>query len=218
VTTLREALRSTPSVTGTAPDWSPDRSPDDPGQLFVEWLTHAIAVGEPEPQAATLSTVDVDGSPDARVLVIKDVAEDFDIDIATGLESAKGRQLSVDPRCALTFYWKSLARSVRIRGTAIAGSAEESARDYLARHPDARAIAATQLQSTPMDDPDLHERRLQEERDRISADAAFVSPTWVLWHIRPQSAEFWQGAPSRDHLRLRYSRANGRWRRERLWA
>ncbi|QDZ15531.1 pyridoxine/pyridoxamine 5'-phosphate oxidase [Humibacter ginsenosidimutans] len=218
MTDLRELLRAVPSVTGTAPGWDPADAPDEPRELFVEWLVNAVDNGAREPLAATLSTVDATGAPDARVLVIKNVTDDFRIDIATGLESAKGRQLVADPRCALTFYWSALARGVRVRGVAHAGTAAESAADFLARHPDARAIAATELQSSPMLDPDAHERLIEAQRARIASDPNLVSPTWTLWHIEPSCVEFWQGMPSRDHLRLRYTHESSGWRRERLWA
>lgn len=217
MSTLRDRLRSTPSVTGTAPSWDPSRAPKHPRELFVEWLIQALDAGVTEPLAVTLSTVDEIGAPDARVVMLKDVTEDFGLELATGAESAKSRHLLADPRCALTVYWSSVARAVRIRGTAIQGSREEAARDFLARHPDARAVALTGRQSLPMTDPAHHLELITAERARIEADPTLVSPTWTLWRVFPTTVEFWQGAPTRDHLRLRYLRGADAWHSERLW-
>ena len=217
VSTLRDRLRSTPSVTGRAPDWDPAAAPENPRDLFVEWLLHAIDSGAVEPLAVTLSTADGNGAPDARVVMLKDVTEDFGLDIATGAESAKSSQLAGDPRCAMTFYWPAVARAVRIRGEAKRGSREEAAQDFLARHPDARALALTERQSAPMADPAQHTELIAAQRARIEADPKLVSPTWTLWRVNPSQVEFWQGAATRDHLRLRYTRTADAWQRERLW-
>jgi pyridoxamine 5'-phosphate oxidase len=212
---LRDRLRAIPF--NQAPYWHVERSPEDPHELFVSWLDDAIDRGASVPHAVTLSTVDEDGSPDARVVVLKDVTPQFELGMATGTESVKGRQLSRDPRCALTFYWPSVARSVRIRGAAHQGSQAEAAADFRARHPDARALALTGRQSTPMRDATEHERMIRVERARIDADPGLVSPAWAVWWVVPEQVEFWQGAESRDHLRVRYLRDGDSWRHERLW-
>ena len=213
---LRDRLRAIPTI-NEAPRWDPGDSPEDPYELFISWLDDAIDGGAPVPHAVTLSTVDEDGSPDARVVVLKDVTRQLELGVASGTESAKGRQLSWDPRCALTFYWPAVARSVRIRGAAHRGTSAEAAADFTARHPDARALALTDLQSTPMSDVAEHERMIEDGRARIDADPGLVSPTWAVWWIVPDQVEFWQGAVSRDHLRVRYRRRGGVWRHERLW-
>jgi pyridoxamine 5'-phosphate oxidase len=105
---LRDRLRAIPTI-NEAPRWDPGDSPEDPYELFISWLDDAIEGGAPVPHAVTLSTVDEDGSPDARVVVLKDVTRQLELGVASGTESAKGRQLSRDPRCALTFYWPAVA-------------------------------------------------------------------------------------------------------------
>lgn len=115
---LRDELRSLPSIVGQAPDFDVQSAPANPRGLFLDWLRHAIDAQVPEPHAATLSTVDAGGMPDARVLIVKDVTAECGFRIATGDESAKGIQLRSNPQCALTFYWGPLARAVRIRGIA----------------------------------------------------------------------------------------------------
>ena len=214
---LRDRLRSTPSVTGLAPEWDPDSAPDDPRELFVEWLLHALDARVTEPLAATLSTVDESGAPDARVLMLKDVTADFRLEIATGGESAKSAQLAHDARCAMTFYWPAVARAVRVRGVATRAPRDDAATDFLARHPDARAVALLEKQSTPMADPASHEQLIAEQRARMQREPEVVAPDWTVWQVTPTRVEFWQGAPSRDHLRLQYIRDATRWTRRRLW-
>jgi len=186
--------------------------------LFMEWLFTAIDTGVVEPHAATLSTVDSEGRPDARILILKDVTESGDLEIATTMRSVKGAQLDLHPECALTFYWRELARSVRVRGVAVRAPAEESARDFLARHPDSRAsVLASDRESGSVSDEE-HRNLIREERRRIDAEPDLVSPAWVVWRIEPSAIEFWQGSADREHVRLRYVRNTEGWAAERLRA
>ncbi|MFD4960443.1 pyridoxal 5'-phosphate synthase [Microbacterium sp. NPDC058389] len=218
MSTLRDRLRAEASIVGEAPPFDPSAAPDDPQQLFREWLGVALDAGIAEPHAVTLSTVDEDGRPDARVLVLKDVTDDGAFEIATGSESAKGAQLHANPNVALTFYWTPLARSVRIRGVAAAASAAESAADFRARNPAAKAIALAGRQSAPLTDIAERDRLVAENLATLEGDPGRVSPAWTLWRVRPFAVEFWQGAPTRNHLRLRYERTVDEWRHEELWA
>jgi pyridoxamine 5'-phosphate oxidase len=204
-------------VTGRPPFWDPSSSPSDPRELFIEWLTAALDAGVSEPLATVLSTIAADGAPDSRTLLLKDVTDDFGLAFATGAESLKSAQLDVDPRCALTLYWSPLARAVRIRGIATRGSREEASADFLARHPDARAVALVGRQSSAMADVRRHAELIDEQRGRIEADPGLVAPNWATWQVSPTQVEFWQAAPSRDHLRVRYERRGDTWMHERIW-
>ncbi|MGN6127130.1 MAG: pyridoxamine 5'-phosphate oxidase family protein, partial [Humibacter sp.] len=119
MSTLRDKLRALPSVVGVAPPFVLETAPTNPGELVVDWLLTAIDTGVPEPHAATLSTVDENGQPDARVLIVKNITEHGAFEVATSVSSPKARQLATNPRCALSFYWTPLARAIRIRGTAV---------------------------------------------------------------------------------------------------
>ena len=218
MSTLRDRLRAEASIVGEAPPFDPSAAPDDPQELFREWLGAALDAGVPEPHAVTLSTVDEHGRPDARVLVLKNVTDDGAFEIATGSESAKGAQLHANPHVALTFYWTPLARSVRIRGVAAAASADESAADFRARNPAAKAIALAGRQSAPLTDLAERDRLVAENLAALESDPARVSAEWTLWRIRPFALEFWQGSPTRNHLRLQYTRTDDGWRHGELWA
>ncbi|GAA1825849.1 pyridoxine/pyridoxamine 5'-phosphate oxidase [Agromyces salentinus] len=218
MTTLRDRLRSTPSIVGRPPHFDPSNAPDEPRALFVDWLEVALAAEVAEPHALTLSNVDPDGRPDARILVLKDVTADGSFEIATGDESAKGRQLGADPHVALTFYWTPLARSVRVRGLAERATPAESASDFRARNAAAKAIALAGRQSAPLLDLEERDRIVAERLARLESEPDLVSPEWTVWRVRPASIEFWQGDPGRNHLRLRYERTEHGWDRLQLWA
>lgn len=215
---LRDELRSLPSIVGRAPDFDVQSAPANPRGLFLDWLRHAIDAQVQEPHAATLSTVDAGGMPDARVLIVKDVTAECGFRIATGDESAKGIQLRSNPQCALTFYWGPLARAVRIRGIAQRGSAAESAADFRGRHPAARTIALAGRQSSVMANEAVRAELLAEAAAALDADSSLVSPHWTVWTVVPVSIEFWQGDAGRNHQRLRYLREENDWRIDSLWS
>jgi len=215
---LRDELRAVPSIVGRAPDFDLTSAPDEPRGLFLEWLRHAIIAGVPEAHAATLSTVDEGGLPDARVLIVKDVTEDCGFKIATGDESAKGSQLLRNPKCALSFYWSPLARAVRVRGIAQRATPSESAADFRARQPQARAIALAGQQSAVFTSEAARDEMIANAATALEAEPDLASPHWSVWTIMPVSIEFWQGDPSRNHRRLRYLRSGAGWDRDRLWA
>ncbi len=131
-------LRSLPSLTGDAPALDLRALPAVPAALFGEWLSDAVERGVPEPHAMTLATVDADGMPDARTLILKEAGE-RGWAFAGHRDSAKGRQLEQNPAAALSFWWQPLLRAVRVRGRVVPASEAESAADLAARSASARA-------------------------------------------------------------------------------
>ena len=138
-----EDLRTIPSLTGTPPRLELDDLPRDPTDLFAEWLRVALEHGVPEPVAATLATVDDDGVPDARTLILKAV-DARGWAFAGSATSRKGQQLTACPSAALNLWWQPLVRAVRVRGRVVEASPEDSAADLAARSESARAGAAAQ--------------------------------------------------------------------------
>ncbi|MFK0400948.1 pyridoxamine 5'-phosphate oxidase family protein [Microbacterium sp. NPDC090225] len=136
--TLSSWLRAQPSLIGAAPAWDASVLPDSPLELFRDWIGTAVDAGVPEPHVATLATVDADGIPDARALILKDVDE-RGWAFAGPRASRKGDQLSAHPAAALSFWWQPLVRAVRVRGRVVEAAADESAADLAARSAAARA-------------------------------------------------------------------------------
>lgn len=132
-----DRLRALASLTGRAPVLALDALPTDPVALFLEWLERAVAAGVPEPHVMTLATVDVEGMPDARTLILKDVSPQGWA-FAGPRSSAKGEQLAARPVAALNFWWQPQVRAVRVRGRVEEASPEESAADLAARSAAAR--------------------------------------------------------------------------------
>lgn len=171
-------FRTIPSLTGSAPVLRWDDLPAEPVALFTEWLDTALVSGVPEPLAATLATVDADGMPDARTLILKDV-DDRGWAVSGPSSSAKAGQLSARPVAALNLWWQPLVRAVRVRGMVIEASREEREADLAARSAAARADVAAE--------------------------------EWMLWRVRPERVEFWQGSPDRRHTRIVTERVDAAW-------
>lgn len=130
-------LRAQPALTGTPLHVAPDGLPADPISLFRTWIGEAVARGVPEPHAATLATVDADGIPDARTLILKDVSS-RGWAFAGHRSSQKAEQLLAHPAAALNFWWQPIVRAVRVRGVVQEATPEESAADLAARSASAR--------------------------------------------------------------------------------
>lgn len=131
-------LRAQPSLIGVAPVWDASLLPDSPLELFRDWIGAAVDAGVSEPHVATLATLDADGIPDARALILKDVDE-RGWAFAGPRASRKGDQLSAHPAAALSIWWQPLVRAVRVRGRVVEATMEESAADLAARSAAARA-------------------------------------------------------------------------------
>jgi pyridoxamine 5'-phosphate oxidase len=219
---MRDLLRGLPVWPPELPEFDTEAVPAGPGPLFLEWLAGAIDAGVYGPHAATLATAGGDGRADGRVLICKDVDPAAGVwRFATGAGSAKGRQLAERDGAALVFYWPALARQVRVRGRAVPAGAERSAADFRARSPQARAESLSGRQSEVLKDPADLDAALREAEAVLAAEPERVPPGWTLFDLTADEVEFWQGAHSRRHVRLRYRRAAGEggegWSRELLW-
>jgi pyridoxamine 5'-phosphate oxidase len=213
---LRDSLRPLSALAATPPPFDPAAAPADPLELFVSWFEQAVDAGQLEPHAMTLSTVDAHGVPDARVLILKDVT-DAGWWFASSSASAKGVELTANPMAALTFYWPTVGRSVRVRGAVTRGSEEDSARDFSRRAVGARAVALGSPQSEPLGSRDESEAAIEAAARDIAAHPELVSPTWTLWCVRPSTVEFWQSDAERRHQRLQYSSRGQSWSTTLLW-
>jgi pyridoxamine 5'-phosphate oxidase len=213
---LRSRLRALRVFDVDIPTFDAERVPDDPAVLFRDWLVGAIDAGVRDPHAMTLSTIDKDGHPSSRVLLLKGLSSGH-WQFATSRNSRKGRELAGTPWAAANFYWREIGRQVRASGRALPGMPEESARDFLARGADSRAESFAGNQSAVLADPAELDTALDDARTRVAEDPSLVSEHWTLYHLIPDEVEFWQADRARRHVRLRYQLRDQRWTRELLW-
>ncbi|MER7761828.1 pyridoxal 5'-phosphate synthase [Streptomyces sp. NPDC097619] len=192
-------------------------APASPLPLFHRWFLDAVAAGQSEPHTMTLATVDADGRPDLRTLMLHE-ADAQGWHFASHATSAKGRQLAERPEAALHFYWPALGRQIRLRGPVTPASAAESRADLAVRTRGALAAALTGHQSEVLPDRATLLAAADAAWDLAGADPEAPAPTWTRYTLAPREAEFFQGDPTRRHTRLHYTRTPGdTWTTRLLW-
>lgn len=203
-----------------------DITGDDPIALFKDWFQRAKDKEPRDPHAMTLATVDPAGMPDARMVLLKGVDEGDAPDGAgggfvfyTNTDSRKGVQLSANPAAALCFYWKSLARQVRIQGPVRPVADAEADAYFASRARDSRIGAWASLQSQPMESRFALETRLAAVAARYAIGDVPRPPNWSGYRLTPVRMEFWRERPFRLHDRVAFTRAGPEapWTRSRLY-
>ena len=190
----------------------------DPFALFAEWLQAAKSSEPNDPNAMALSTVDAEGLPDVRMVLLKDVSPDG-FTFYSNRRSAKGLQLAAQPRAALLFHWKSLRRQVRVRGLVEAASEAEADAYFASRARVSQIGAWASDQSRPMPDRFALEKRVAEYGLKFGLKPPPRPPQWGGYRVRPVAMEFWRDRPFRLHERLLFARAQpeGPWTTSRLY-
>lgn len=191
---------------------------DEPLALFAEWLKEATASEPNDPNAMALATVDADGLPDVRMVLLKG----FDAAgfvFYTHIASDKGRELAANPKAAVVFHWKSLRRQVRIRGT-VSQVTDAEADAYFATRPRQAQIGAwASKQSQPLESRFAFEQAIAREAARHLIGEVPRPPGWSGYRIAPLAIEFWHDRPFRLHDRIVFRResAAAAWTKTRLY-
>jgi len=191
---------------------------DEPLQLFAAWFAEAKRAEPVNPDAMALATVDADGMPNARMVLLKGFDERGFV-FYTNLDSVKGRELSAAPKAAATFYWKTLQRQVRLRGAVEPVSAQEADAYFATRSRMAQIGAWASQQSAPLQSRLAFEKAVARYTAKFAVGAVPRPPHWSGYRIVPQQIEFWHERPFRLHDRIAFRRdgAGAPWTKTRLY-
>jgi len=190
----------------------------EPFELLETWLKDANAAEPNDSTAMSLATVDQDGLPDVRIVLLRGLSAEEGFKFYTNYDSAKGQQLGHAPKAALCFHWKSLRRQVRVRG-AIEQLSDDQSDDYFrSRAAQSRIAAIASDQSRTLENRETFNQRVAEISAIYGDDDDIPRPdNWGGFCIKPTEVEFWQDQAFRMHDRLRLKRDGDGWTGTRLY-
>ena len=188
----------------------------DPYALFDAWMAEAKVSELNDPDAMALATVDAEGLPDVRMVLLKGIGPRGFV-FYSNYDSAKGNELAGQPRAALLFHWKSLRRQVRVRGDVEPVSEAEADAYFASRARGSRIGAWASDQSRPLESRAVLEARAAEVEARYEGQDVPRPPHWSGFRVIPTQIEFWRDGPFRLHDRLRFDRAGEGWETVKLY-
>lgn len=191
---------------------------DEPFGLFAVWFAEAVKSESNDPNAMALATVDPDGLPDVRMVLLKGF-DTAGFVFYSHIDSAKGRELAATPKAGLLFHWKSLRRQVRIRGT-VTRVTDAEADAYFATRPKQAQIGAwASKQSQPLESRMAFEKAIAVNAAKYAIGEVPRPPGWSGWRIEPLAFEFWHDRPFRLHDRITFTRPapDTAWSKTRLY-
>lgn len=188
----------------------------DPIEQFQKWFGEALDAKVMEPNAMNLSTINDSNRPSSRIVLLKGLEQQKFI-FYTNFQSAKGRELSQNPACALTFFWPELERQVRIEGMSDRVDEARSEKYFQSRPRGSQIGAWTSPQSSIIDNRVILEERAAQIEKKFEGMPLLPKPNqWGGFQVDPFIIEFWQGRPNRLHDRVRFSKVDGSWKVYRL--
>ncbi len=191
---------------------------NDPFQIFQEWLEDAKKSEPNDPEAMALATVDEEGLPDVRMVLLKD-ADERGFVFYTNYESQKGQEILGTLKAALVFHWKSLRRQVRVRGIVEPVTAAEADAYFASRPRQSQIGAWASQQSRPLEGRFALEASVALYAAKYAIGTVPRPPQWSGFRIKPLTLEFWHDRPFRLHDRIVFRRADvdGGWKKIRLY-
>ena len=184
---------------------------NDPIDLFKYWFNEAKKFELNDPNAFSLATSDAKGFPSVRIVLLKDYNQNGFV-FYTNLNSSKSLSIKENPRAEMCFYWKSLSRQIRIKGT-ISQVSEKEADDYYSTRPYGSKIGAwASKQSEVLESRAELINLMEEYKKKYNDEKKIPRPkNWSGWRLFPREMEFWMRVENRIHERLKYVKVNESW-------
>jgi pyridoxamine 5'-phosphate oxidase len=191
----------------------------NPIELFQSWMADAEKKEQNDPTAVALASVDPDGMPNVRMVLLKDAGPEGFV-FYTNMKSAKGQEILSSGKAAMCFHWKSIRRQVRSRGNAESVSSEQADAYFATRSKDSQIGAWASRQSEPLTGRFELEKEVAKYAAKYALKSVDRPPYWSGFLLRPLEIEFWQNRSFRLHDRLVFRREGSEsknWREERLF-
>lgn len=188
---------------------------ENPFDQFSLWMQQAIELEFTDPTAMTVATVDANGQPSQRIVLLKHV-DNAGFVFYTNYSSRKARDLALNPRISLHFPWHSIERQVKVCGVASKISAAESLKYFVSRPRESQIAALASRQSSVLSSRSVLLNQFEALKQKFQAGQIPVPDFWGGFRVVPAEIEFWQGGANRLHDRFRYQRAGDGWQIDRL--